>query len=178
MEEANNDDKNKDKKDNKEEIKEEKEKKEKTYLIPIEEDAFDDLNEWLVLYHGVRPKKVFKKDKTTKEKNYYLKLSVSQLQSFHYQKYRLSLIALLLKHNLFITEKKYIVYHPFKYSIEIKNYKTNKEYDELDKSIMNLNILSPSDYYLYEYKKNYYYLHFFNKELGKKVFPIMQEKHY
>ena len=43
---------------------------------------------------------------------------------------------------------------------------------------MNLNILSPSDYYLYEYKKNYYYLHFFNKELGKKVFPIMQEKHY
>ena len=169
---------NNDKRDKKEEIKEEKEKKEKTYLIPIEEDAFDDLNEWLVLYHGVRPKKVFKRDKNTQEKNYYLKLSVSQLQSFHYQKYRLSLIALLLKHNLFITEKKYIVYHPFKYSIQIKNYKTNKEYDDLDKSIMNLNILSPSDYYLYEYKKNYYYLHFFNKELGKKVFPIMQEKHY
>jgi hypothetical protein len=167
------------KEENKKESEEkEKEEKEKTYLIPIEEDAFDDLNEWLVLYHGVRPKKVYKKDKNTKEKNYYLKFTQSQLLAFHYQKYRLSLIALLLKNNLFITEKKYIVYHPFKYSIEIRNYKTNKEYDEVDKSLMNLNRLSPGDYYLYEYKKCYYYLHFFNKELGKEIFSIIQKIHY
>ena len=162
----------------KEENKKESEEKEETYLIPIEEDAFDDLNEWLVLYHGVRPKKVYKKDKNTKEKNYYLKFTQSQLLAFHYQKYRLSLIALLLKNNLFITEKKYIVYHPFKYSIEIRNYKTNKEYDEVDKSLMNLNRLSPGDYYLYEYKKYYFYLHFFNKELGKEIFSIIQKIHY
>ena len=168
----------KEKEENKKDEKEEKEEKEKSYLIPIEEEAFDDLNEWLVLYHGVRPKKVFKKDKTTKKKKYYLKLSVSQLQSFYYQKYRLSLIALLFKHNLFITKRKYKVYHPFKYSIEIRNYKSNKEFDELDKSIMNLNKLKPSDYYLYEYKKYNYYLHFFDKELGKEIYPIIQKKQY
>ena len=166
------------KEDKKEEKKEEKEEKEKTYLIQIEEDAFDDLNEWLVLYHGIRPKKVFKKDKVTKEKKYYIKLSLNQLQSFHYQKYRLSLIALLFKHNLFITERKYKIYHPFKYSIEIRNYKSNKEFDELNKSILNLNRLKPGDYYLYEYKKYHYYLHFFSKELGKEVFNIISKKQY
>ena len=167
------------KEEKKEDKKEEKEEEnEKSYLIPIEEEAFDDLNEWLVLYHGIRPKKVFKKDKTTKDKNYYLKLSVSQLQSFYYQKYRLSLIALLFKHHLFITQRKYKVYHPFKYSIEIRNYKSNKEFDDLDKSIMNLNKLKHGDYYLYEYKKYHYYLHFFNKELGKEIFPIIQKKNY
>ena len=163
-----------------EEKKEEKkeEEKEKTYLISIENDAFDDLNEWLVIYHGIRPKKVYKKDKTTKERNYYMKFSASQLQSFYYQKYRLSLIALLFKHNLFVTQNKYKVYHPFKYTIEIRNYKSNKEYDELDKSILNLNKLKPSDYYLYEYKKFYYYLHFYNKELGKEILSIIQKKQY
>ena len=176
--EENKKEENKKEENKKESEEKEKEEKEKTYLIPIEEDAFDDLNEWLVLYHGVRPKKVYKKDKNTKEKNYYLKFTQSQLLAFHYQKYRLSLIALLLKNNLFITEKKYIVYHPFKYSIEIRNYKTNKEYDEVDKSLMNLNRLSPGDYYLYEYKKCYYYLHFFNKELGKEIFSIIQKIHY
>ena len=107
-----------------------------------------------------------------------MKFTASQLLAFYHQKYRLSLIALLLKNNLFITEKKYIVYHPFKYSLEIRNYKTNKEYDELDKSLMNLNRLSPGDYYLYEYKKYYYYLHFFNKELGKDIFSLLQKNHY
>ena len=168
---------NKNKEEKKEE-KEEKEEKEKTYLIPIEEDAFSDLNEWLIIYHGIKPKKVFKKDKITKEKNFYLKFTVSQLQSFYYQKYRLSLIALLLKNNLFITKKKYKVYHPFKYSIEIRNYKSNKEYEELDKSLINLNKLKQGDYYLYEYKKNNFYLHFFNKELGKEILSIIQKKQY
>ena len=164
--------------DKKEEKKEEKEEKEKYYLIPIEEEAFDDLNEWLVLYHGIRAKKAYKKDKTTFERKYYLKLTVSQLQCFYYQKYRLSLIALLFKHNLFITQKKYKVYHPFKYSIEIRNLKSNKEFDELNKSILNLGNLKPGDYYLYEYKKYHYYLHFFNQELGKEIFPVISKKQY
>ena len=176
-EEENKNEENKEKSDVKKEEKKE-EKKEKTYLIPIEEDAFDDLNEWLVIYHGVKPKKVYKKDKTTYEKSFFLKLSVSQLQSFYYQKYRLSLIALLLKNNLFITQKKYKVYHPFKYSIEIRNYKSNKEYEELNKSIMNLGKLKPGDFYLYEFKKFYFYLHFFNKELGKEIFAMIQKKQY
>ena len=122
--------------------------------------------------------KIVNKDKTTYEKSFFLKLSVSQLQSFYYQKYRLSLIALLLKNNLFITQKKYKVYHPFKYSIEIRNYKSNKEYEELNKSIMNLGKLKPGDFYLYEFKKFYFYLHFFNKELGKEIFAMIQKKQY
>ena len=176
---------NKEKKEEEKEIKEEdkkeekkEEEKEKTYLIPIESEAFDDLNEWLVIYHGLRPKKVFKKDKTTREKNYFMKFTASQLQSFYYQKYRLSLIALLFKHNLFVTQKKYKVYHPFKYTIEIRNFKSNKEFDDLNKSIMNLNKLKPSDFYLYEYKKYYYYLHFYDKELGKEILSIIQKKQY
>ena len=88
------------------------------------------------------------------------------------------MIALLFKHHLFITKKKFKVYHPFKYSIEIRNYKSNKEFDELDKSIRNLNKLNQSDYYLYEYKKYNYYLHFFNKELGKEILPVIQKKQY
>ena len=112
------------------------------------------------------------------ERKYYLKLTVSQLQCFYYQKYRLSLIALLFKHNLFITQKKYKVYHPFKYSIEIRNLKSNKEFDELNKSILNLGNLKPGDYYLYEYKKYHYYLHFFNQELGKEIFPVISKKQY
>jgi hypothetical protein len=118
--------------------KEGEEDKEKSYLIPIEEDAFDDLHEWLVLYHGVKPKKVYKKDKANDEKNYFLKLSLSQLQNFYYQKYRLSLIGLLFKNNLFVTEVKYKVYHPFKYSIEIVTHKANTKFDELDKAIRNI----------------------------------------
>ena len=43
---------------------------------------------------------------------------------------------------------------------------------------MNLNKLKQGDYYLYEYKKYHYYLHFFNKELGKEIFPIIQKKQY
>ena len=126
----------------------------------------------------MKPKKVYKKDKTTYEKSFFLKLSVSQLQSFYYQKYRLSLIALLLKNNLFITQKKYKVYHPFKYSIEIRNYTSNKDYDELNKSIMNLGKLKPGDFYLYEFKKFYFYLHFFNKELGKEIFAMIRKNQY
>ena len=162
----------------KEQKEEGKEETEKTYLIPIEEDAFDDLNEWLVLYHGIKPKKVFKKDKNTNEKNYFIKLSVSQLQNFYYQKYRLSLIALLFKHNLFVSEIRYFIYHPFKYSIEIITYKTNTKFDELDKAIRNLNKIKYGDYYLYEYQKLCYYLHFFDKSLGKEVFNIIKNKPY
>ena len=83
-----------------------------------------------------------------------------------------------MKNNLFITQRKYKVYHPFKYTIEIRNYKSNKEFDELDKSIMNLNKLKPGDYYLYEYKKFNFYLHFFDKEKGKEIFSLVQTKQY
>ena len=155
-----------------------KEEKEKTFLIQIEEDAFDDLHEWLMLYHGIKPKKVFKKDKIKDEKNYFMKFTLSQLQNFYFQKYRLSLIALLFKHNLFVTEIKYIIYHPFKYSIEIISHKANKEFDELDKAIRNLSKIKYSDYYLYEYQKYYFYLHFFDKNLGKEIFSIIKNKPY
>ena len=171
--------KEKNEEEKKEEQKEEKEKeKEKSFLIPIEEEAFDDLNEWLVLYHGVKPKKVFKKDKEKDEKNYFMKFSVSQLQNFYYQKYRLSLIALLFKNNLFVTEIKYIIYHPFKYSIEIITHKQNREFDELDKAIRNISKIKYGDYYLYEYQKYYFYLHFFDKTLGQEIFSIIKNKPY
>ena len=160
------------------EKKEGEEDKEKSYLIPIEEDAFDDLHEWLVLYHGVKPKKVYKKDKTTDEKNYFLKLPLSQLQNFYYQKYRLSLIGLLFKNNLFITEVKYKVYHPFKYTIEIITQTANTKFDELDKAIRNISRIKYGDYYLYEYQKFYYYLHFFDKSLGKEIFNIIKNRPY
>ena len=160
----------KEKKDEEQKEETQKEEKEKTFLIQIEEDAFDDLHEWLMLYHGIKPKKVFKKDKIKDEKIYYMKFTLSQLQNFYYQKYRLSLIALLFKHNLFVTENKYIIYHPFKYSIEIISHKANKEFDELDKAIRNISKIKYSDYYLYEYQKYYFYLHFFDKNLGKEIF--------
>ena len=165
-------------KEKKVEKKEGEEDKEKSYLIPIEEDAFDDLHEWLVLYHGVKPKKVYKKDKTTDEKNYFLKLPLSQLQNFYYQKYRLSLIGLLFKNNLFITEVKYKVYHPFKYTIEIITQTANTKFDELDKAIRNISRIKYGDYYLYEYQKFYYYLHFFDKSLGKEIFNIIKNRPY
>jgi hypothetical protein len=165
-------------KEKKVEKKEGEEDKEKSYLIPIEEDAFDDLHEWLVLYHGVKPKKVYKKDKTTDEKNYFLKLPLSQLQNFYYQKYRLSLIGLLFKNNLFITEVKYKVYHPFKYTIEIITKTANTKFDELDKAIRNISRIKYGDYYLYEYQKFYYYLHFFDKSLGKEIFNIIKNRPY
>ena len=168
----------KEKKDEDKKEEDQKEEKEKTYLIPIEEEAFEDLYEWLVLYHGIKPKKVFKKDKIKDTKNYYIKLSLSQLQNFYFQKYRLSLIALLFMHNLFITENKYIVYHPFKYSIEIISHKTNKEFDEMDKAIRSLSKIKYGDYYLYEYQKYYFYLHFFDKALGKEIFTIIKNKPY
>ena len=167
------------KKDEQDDNKEKEKEKEKTYLIPIEEEAFDDLNEWLVLYHGIKPKKVFKKDKSNNnEKNYFMKLSLSQLQNFHYQKYRLSLIGLLFKHNLFITEIKYKVYHPFKYSIEIITHNVNNKFDDLDKSIRNISKIKYGDYYLYEYQKFYYYMHFFDKTIGKEFFNIIKNKPY
>ena len=162
----------------KEEKKEEKDEKEKSYLIPIEEEAFDDLNEWLVLYHGIKPKKVFVKDKVNNEKNYFIKLTLSQLQNFHYQKYRLSLIALLFKHNLFVSETKYLIYHPFKYSIEIISYKANKEFDELDRAIRNLDKIKYGEYYLYEYEKYKFYLHFFSKTSGQEIYNIMKNNPY
>ena len=168
----------KEKKEEKKEDDDKKEEKEKSYLIPIEEEAFDDLNEWLVLYHGIKPKKVFKKDKTNNDKNYYLKFTLSQLQNFYYQKYRLSLIGLLFKNNLFVSEIRYIVYHPFKYSIEIITHKENTKFDDLDKAIRNINKIKNCDYYLYEYKKYFYYLHFFDKNLGKEIFNIIKNKPY
>ena len=159
--------------------KDKKEKEEKSFLIPIqEEEEFDNYNEWLIIYHGIKPKKTFKKDKTSGDKNYYLKFTISQLQSFYYQKYRLSLIALLLKNTLFVTQKKYKIFHPFKYSLEIRNFKSNQEIDAIDKSLLDTGKLKPSDYYLYEYKKFQFYLHFFNKELGKEIFSIIQKKNW
>ena len=48
----------------------------------------------------------------------------------------------------------------------------------MDKAIRNISKIKFGDYYLYEYKKYYYYLHFFDKGLGKEIFNIIKNKPY
>ena len=158
------------------ENKNEEEKKDENYNIQIEEEDFDDFNEWLTLYHNIKSTKTKKINKQNKTKQYYLTITEKILKGFYYQKYKLSLIALLLKHNLFVEHKKIKIFHPFKYTILIKNNKSNCYYQNVEESIKNIGKITQNDYYLYEYKEREFYMHFFNKDLGEKMYKIFKLK--
>ena len=150
--------------------------KEKLYHIPIDEEDYDDFNEWLTLYHNLKTKKTYKINKKEKTKQYYIQMSQSQLKSFRYQKYRLSLIALLFKNYSFLRNRKLKVYHPFNYSINIRNIKYKAPINVIENLIITYTNIKPADFYLDEPEDFEFYVHFYDEELGKKVYKIIKEK--
>jgi len=174
-EEKKNEDNKEEEKKN-EENKKEENIKEKIYHIQIKDDDYDDFIEWLTLYHNIKVKKVYKINKKTKKKQCYIEIPQSQLKLFHYQKYHLSLIALLFKNYLFIKNKKVKIYHPFNYSIYIKNNKSKAPIHVIENLIITYTKIKPADFYLDEPNDYEFYAHFYDEELGMKVFQIIKEK--
>ena len=135
-----------------------------------DDDDYEMICEWLILYHSVNPvKKISKKTNNT-----YLTIPFETLKHFHYQKYKLSLIALLLKHNLFAEKKKITVHHPFNYSILIRNHKSALTYETLETNIVDSVRVSKNDFYVNEYAPKEFYVHFYDEAIGEKVFRNMQ----
>ena len=141
--------------------------KEKEFKILIEKDDFEMISEWVIIYHSLKPKLIKSKKNPLK---YYISFSSSSLKSFHYQKYRLSLIALLLKFNKFAENKKIPVYHPFNYTLLIRNFKSNTKYEGIEASLLSTGKITRNDFYLDEFHPNEFYVHFFDSDLGKKIF--------
>ena len=135
-----------------------------------DDDDYEMICEWLILYHSVNPvKKISKKTNNT-----YLTITFEALKHFHYQKHRLSLIALLLKYNLFAEKKKITVHHPFNYSILIRNHKSTLTYDTLEMNIVDHVHINKNDFYVNEYAPKEFYVHFYDETTGEKVYRYMQ----
>ena len=147
--------------------------KEKEVRIQIDKEDYEMISEWLIIYHSLNPKMLKIKDNA---KRVYIVFTSSTLKRFYYQKYRLSLIALLLKYNKFAENKKIPVYHPFNYSILIRNYKSNTKYEGVEACLLAIGKMTRNDFYLDEFKPNEFYVHFFDSELGHKVYLQMKTR--
>ena len=89
-------------------------------------------------------------------------------------KYKLSLIALLFKHRKFVENPK--IHHPFGMSILIQNYRYSVTVEDIENHILYLTkSISKNDFYIDEVTKGKSYVHFFNLELGQKIFKLLKK---
>jgi hypothetical protein len=139
------------------------------------EDYYSDISEWLVIYHNLHPKKVIKTNpQNVNQKQIFMVIPEDNFNHYFYQTYKLSLMALLFKKNLFIEKRKLKVYHPFKYTILLKE--MNLDFSYLEEQLLSLIKINKEDFYLDEFKPNEFYIHFFDENIGRKMYTAIKSK--
>jgi hypothetical protein len=141
----------------------------KNELPKLEKKYFITLTSFLNTYYKIKVDRIKKGD------NWYT-LIIDDCTEAVLPKYRLSLFGLLFKFNKFITNPKLNIHHPFEMSILIQNYRYSVEMEDLEVYIMGICSLTRNDFYIDEVEKGKCYIHFFNLELGKKLFYNLKSK--
>jgi len=88
-------------------------------------------------------------------------------------KYRLSLLSLLFKHRKFVDDPK--ISNPFEMSIFIQNYRYSVSIENIENHLLYLTkSISKNDFYVDEITKGKCYIHFFNLDLGQRIFNCLK----
>ena len=77
---------------------------------------------------------------------------------------------------MFLKNKKLKIYHPFNYSIYIKNIKSKAPIHVIENLIITYTKIKPADFYLDEPNDYEFYAHFYDEELGMKVYKIIKDR--
>jgi len=139
-------------------------------LPKIEKKLFIHCIELLKNYYNI------KVDKIKKAGEHWSILVISDCSQAVLPKYKLSLMALLFRQHKFANNLKLNIYHPFEMSILIQNYRYSVSFEDIESYILSLISINKNSFYVDEIEKGRCYVHFFDCDLGKKIYNQLKLK--
>lgn len=142
----------------------------KRELPKFEKKLYGPISEYLKNYYNI------KVDKIKKAGDSWSTLILGDCSEAVLPKYRLSLMALIFKYNKFATNQKLNIFHPFEMSILVQNYRYSVVVEDIENYLLSLCNLNKNEFYIDEIEKGKCYVHFFNLEVGKKLYYQLKLK--